>query len=349
MGPLRHQRQLDYLILHYSGKAPSRLDAPVRIALRLGIYQLRYLRRIPPHAAVSQSVEIVKRARKASAAGLVNAVLRKVDASEIAWPDRATEFSLPDWLWDRWLARFGEDAAARIGLVFLSQPEGYIRVPPGREGEAAALGAEPTDIPGCFLIGEGGPGPFRHQDIGSQSIVPLLDLQPGDHFLDLCAAPGGKTAHALETTVHAIACDRHWSRLRQMKEVLGDLVVLDGTSNLPFATDFQRILVDAPCSGTGTLGRNPEIRWRVQESDLRDLQSRQVELCIRAAERLAPGGRMVYSTCSLENEENEEVIKQVLQRVPQLHCVRDLTRIPGREPGDGFFAAVLTSEKPASH
>jgi 16S rRNA (cytosine967-C5)-methyltransferase len=349
MGALRHQRQLDYLIGHYSGRPELKLDAAVRIALRMGIYQLRYLRRIPAHAAVGESVELVKRARKASAAGFVNAVLRKVDGAEVAWPGKATECSLPDWLWERWKARYGEELAAGIGRAFLREPEGYIRVPPGREAEAAELGAEATEVAGCYVMGKGGAGPFRQQDIGSQSIVPLLELRAGDRFLDLCSAPGGKTAQALEAGVRAVACDRHWSRLKEMKELGCALVVLDGAAGLPFGVKFERILVDAPCSGTGTLGRNPEIRWRVQETDLADLHRRQVELCLRAAERLEPEGRMVYSTCSLETEENEEVIKEVLERGAGLECVGQMSRVPGREAGDGFFAAVLTSRKPASH
>jgi 16S rRNA (cytosine967-C5)-methyltransferase len=177
------------------------------------------------------------------------------------------------------------------------------------------------------------------QDIGSQSIVPLLELQAGLRFLDICAAPGNKTAQALEEGVRTVACDVHFHRLVQMKNLNVPLAVLDGTRPLPFGARFDRILVDAPCSGTGTLGRNPEIKWRLKPEDLADLHGRQVALVRNALEMLAPGGRLVYSTCSLEAEENEEVIAAAApERVK-----RTMARIPGRDEGDGFFAAVIES------
>ena len=236
-GCLRYQAQLDYLIARRVPRSP---DPEVRIALRMGIYQLRYLDRIPPHAAVGESVELVKRAHKATAAGLVNAILRKTDRQPVPWPDRATDLSMPAWLLERWDRQFGRKTANQIAAAFLEPAQTYM----------ASTG--------------------RIQDIGAQSIVPILDLHPGQTFLDLCAAPGNKTAQALECGVRAIACDIHLHRLKQMRDLNCSLVVLDGTRPLPFRGKFDRILVDAPCSGTGTLGRNPEIKWRLQPSDLAD-------------------------------------------------------------------------------
>jgi len=179
--------------------------------------------------------------------------------------------------------------------------------------------------------GLGGP---RLQDIGSQAIVPLLRLEPGQWFLDLCAAPGNKTAQALEAGVRAVACDLYPRRLAQLKALGIPRVALDGTRPLPFARLFDRILVDAPCSGTGTLGRNPEIKWRLRPEDLDDLSRRQGALLANARAALAPGGVLAYSTCSLEPEENEGVAASV---PPEL-VVETMRRIPGREPGDGFYA-----------
>ena len=187
-------------------------------------------------------------------------------------------------------------------------------------------------------------GGSRFQDIGSQAIVPLLRLEPGERFLDLCAAPGNKTAQALESGVRAVACDLRLRRLAQLKRLEAHLVVLDGTRPLPFARRFDRILVDAPCSGTGTLGRNPEIKWRLRPDDLDDLRRRQGALLANARAALAPGGLLVYSTCSLEPEENEGVVAAV---PPEL-VVETMRRIPGRDAGDGFYAAVIKSEKPAN-
>jgi 16S rRNA (cytosine967-C5)-methyltransferase len=302
-GALRYRAQLDFLIEHYAGRR-QKLDAEVRIALRMGIYQLRYLERIPPHAAVTDAVDLVKRARKRSAAGFVNAILRQVDRDPVSWPSREVEFSCPEWLLARWEAHYGAEGAAAIARAALREPEKYTRG-------------------------------TRMQDVGAQSVVPLLALAPGQWFLDLCAAPGNKTAQALESGVHAIACDLHYHRLAQMKNLTANLVVLDGTRPLPFARRFERILVDAPCSGTGTLGRNPEIKWRLTPGDLADLARRQMALLTGAREALAPGGLLVYSTCSLEPEENEAVVAGL--------AASSMQRIPGRDPGDGFYAAVIKS------
>jgi 16S rRNA (cytosine967-C5)-methyltransferase len=178
---------------------------------------------------------------------------------------------------------------------------------------------------------------YRVQDIGSQSIVPLLDLHPGQTYLDLCAAPGNKTAQALESGIDAVACDIHHHRLRSLQSLPAKLVVVDAASPLPFVRRFDRILLDAPCSGTGTLARNPEIKWRLRFSDISALHDLQSALLARALEALAPGGRLVYSTCSLEQEENEQVIAPY-------RAARTLHRLPGRDPGDGFFAAVIESD-----
>ncbi len=337
-GVLRYQAQLDFLIEHYSGRGIRKLDFEVLLALRLGVYQLRYLDRVPPHAAVSQSVELVKSMGFRSAAGFANAVLRKVGREPVAWPDRAVELSHPEWLLARWDRQFGPEVTPRIARANLLPPETYIRIPAGR-AVPAGMEVEPKDVPGCYRLAAGEADGFRIQDIGSQSIVPLLDLAPGQRFLDLCAAPGNKTAQALESGVRAVACDFHAKRVEMLKRLGVDVVHLDGTRPLPFDRTFDRILLDAPCSGTGTLARNPEIKWRLLPSDIQELHGRQVVLLRNALQALAPRGVLVYSTCSLEREENEGVI-EALGGVQPAHTMR---RIPGVQPGDGFFAAVIRS------
>ncbi len=348
-GCLRFQAQLDFLLEHYSKRATGQLEPELRVALRMGIFQLRYLDRIPPHAAVHEMVELVKRGKRA-AAGLTNAVLRKVDREPLRWPGKSIELSCPRWLLRKWTARYGAAEAEGIARSALQEPEHYIRLAPGSLPPAEdGLKLEPTSVPGCYRLAEGAAHDLRRnglrfQDIGSQAIVPLLELEQGLSYLDLCAAPGNKTRQALETPLRAVACDSNEKRLRQIPDIC-PRVVLDATKPLPFRVHFQRILVDAPCSGTGTLARNPEIKWRVQSKNLLMHQSRQRLILQNALNNLAPGGLLLYATCSLETEENEEVTHWAAESSQHIRLVEETWRLPGRDPGDGFYAAVLRSER----
>ncbi len=351
-GTLRYQAQLDHLIFLYSGRTAASLDGQLALLLRTAIFQLRYLQRIPPHAAVHETVELVKRVKRA-AAGLTNAVLRKVNRDPVAWPDRATELSCPEWLLTRWAEHFGAPSAEAIARAFLQEPARYVRVRAGTAPPAGFALTE-TSVPGCFQIEQASEraadaqtAPLRLHDIGSQAVLAALDLQPGHTYLDLCAAPGNKTVQALETPLKfAVACDISYPRLQTMEPVC-PRVVLNGTDALPFSRCFDRIFIDAPCSGTGTIGRNPEIKWRVQRSELASFAKRQVELVKRALPLLAPGGKLLYATCSLEREENEEVVHAVMTQPPvlpgssRMRFLNESWRLPGRDPGDGFYGAVF--------
>jgi len=339
-GVLRYQAQLDFLIALYAGRDIRNFDPPVLIALRSGIFQLRYLDRIPVHAAVHETVELTK-AHKRAAVGLVNAVLRKVNRDPIAWPSAEIEFSCPGWLLDRWIDHFGRQQAQDIARAALVEPAHYLRIPTGSLAPEDAV-LEPTPVSGCYRALSSLPPSVRLHDIGAQTIIPLLDLAPGHRHLDLCAAPGNKTLQALETPLAtAVACDVSFRRLRDVPAVC-PRVVLDAACALPFGVQFDRILVDAPCSGTGTLARNPEIKWRLSPEDIQRHKKGQLLIARRAVSQLAPGGKLVYATCSLEREENEEVVRELLAHEPAVRCEREVWRIPGREEGDGFYAAVLT-------
>ena len=335
-GALRHLSQLDFLIGHFGKRDPLKLDPKVRRALRIGIYQLRYMDRIPAHAAVGESVELVKNAGVPQASGLVNAVLRRVTRAPVDWHHRDIALSTPLWLLEEWDRQFGRETSDRIAAAFLERPETFVRNPPPDSG----LDLEPTDVPGAYRVTSGDARGLWIQDVGSQAIVPLLHLQPGQSLLDVCAAPGNKTAQALEAGVRAIACDLHLHRLRQMDGC--ERVAVDATESLPFRGTFDRILVDAPCSGTGTLGRNPEIKWRIQPEDLRNLHGRQTRILRNSLQLLGVGGRLVYSTCSLERRENEEVVDRVRKPLADhFRIVENMRRVPGIQAGDGFYAAVF--------
>ncbi len=300
-GVLRHQNQLDFLAQHFSGRKILTVDEPTAILLRMGIYQMRYLSKIPSHAAVMEAVELAKRGNKRAAAGLVNAVLRKVHRKPLKFPTPHIELALPEWLYEKWLAQFGAEQTSNIAKAFLKAPE-------------------------------------KGMDPGAKAVVPYLDLKPEQTFLDLCAAPGNKTRIALKTDwLKAVACDRSFKRLLPLQSIGIPLVHLDATQPLPFRRPFDRILADAPCSGTGTLGRNPEIKWRLEPEEFARHQQRQIEIIRQATSALAPGGVLVYATCSLEKEENEEVIRAACGDVP----VETHRRTPGTDPGDGFFIAII--------
>jgi 16S rRNA (cytosine967-C5)-methyltransferase len=304
-GVLRRRAQLDWLICQASARPLEKLDPAVLRALRMGAFQLRFLGRVPRHAAVDESVELVKQCGKPQAAGFVNAVLRRLPPLPERWPGEALEFSMPAWLLEKWKRTLGEEDARLAARAALEEP-----APAMREG--------------------------RMMDEGAQSIVPLLELHPGERFLDVCAAPGNKTLQALESRVNAVACDASLARLRAF---MADCprVQADAARGLPFGPVFDKILVDAPCSGTGTLGRNPEIRWRVTPEELARQSRRQQAILREALRCLKPGGRLVYSTCSLEPEENGQVVEQAAAG----RVRRTMLRVPGRGPGDGFFAAVI--------
>jgi len=328
-GVLRRRGELDGVIRRYSKVPLDRLDPEVWIALEMAFYQIRFLDRVPSHAAVNDAVELARRAGTASAAAFVNAVLRQSLRKPVEVPET---LSTPAWLLDRWTRQYGQETALGIARASLKVPERYIRV-----GNATPPpGSEPTDVRGCYRLPSGDAGPFRFQDISAQAVIPFLRLEPDQTFLDLCASPGNKTAQALETRVRAVACDLHPSRARMLRELGIPVVVLDARNPLPFSRKFDRILLDAPCSGTGTLARNPEIKWKLEPEDFADLQQRQMAILRNALAQLADDGLLVYSTCSLEREENEDVVAASGAQV-----LETMQRIPGQDAGDGFFAAAL--------
>lgn len=380
MGVLRWRRLLDFLLERQLKKPVERLDLAVVLALRMGLYQLRFLEKIPAPAAVNESVELVKHARKSSAASLVNAVLRRMvdearsPAEQLLPPDLplaerlGISHSHPSWMVARWLSRLDESGAvalleannqaprlacavhdpARREEIIRALEKSGLRIEPGRllKTAFAASGGSPARTE-AFRTGN-----ISIQDEASQAVPLLLGVQPGDRVLDLCAAPGGKTptlARAAGSTGMVIAADRHAHRLRAMRaqfERLGlagvHLIELDAAQPLPFRTQFDRILVDAPCSGTGTLARHPEIRWRLRPEQLGEFHALQSRMLRAALAHLAPGGRLVYSTCSIEPEENEDVIAEALQAEPSIR------RVPASEAAQALAPHLAPAVDAAS-
>lgn len=402
MGVLRWRSLLDSDIASTSAQPLAKLDLEIVTALRLALYQLRWLR-IPARAAIHQSVELVKRARKRSAAPFVNAVLRKLSAVNSNTSSPALDSSSPEalaitnahplWLVERWIHAYDLNTAAHICRHDQSIPATAIRL---RNLEEQCkiedqLRAEGIDLVSGSLLSSARrvvhgnitktrafhDGLCIVQDEASQLVACLVGH--GTRILDCCAAPGGKTAAIADANPQAsvVAVDLHPHRARLLQR----LVKIDGQEsacknvsilaadarNLAFAARFDRVLADVPCSGTGTLSRNPEIKWRLVREDFADLQARQIAILRSAMAYVSEGGRMIYSTCSLEGEENENVVARVLQENRSFRVIdcrielerlkqegkliwtdlRSLTHgpylrtIPGIHPCDGFFAAIL--------
>lgn len=407
LGVLRKQSWLDRALEHFANRRLKGVDVPVKLALRLGLYQLRFLSRVPPSAAVNESVSLVRAARLQSAAGFANAVLRRATrepdydpVASVTDPSEklAIETSHPAWLIERWVNAFGfeeatnlarannepapvayrltarastqanesrriiqrlEDAGVRVTRSEIAPDAWRVlkgeRVEPLPHGSGPALSARTPAV----LRELAREGMIYVQDEASQLVAHLLAARSRYRVLDVCAAPGSKTTHigALAPGAMIVAGDRRDHRLHTLRELAAaqgidsiNLVVHDAEIGLPFAdASFDRVLVDAPCSGTGTLRRNPEIRWRISPADIAELSSKQSRILRNAARLVKPGGTLLYSTCSLERDENEAVAESFIKEHSAFtefrpgaanHLLTESGAIrtwPHRHKVDGFF------------
>jgi 16S rRNA (cytosine967-C5)-methyltransferase len=394
-GTLRWQNELDFLISRFAERPLEKMDADVLHILRLGAYQILHLDRVPAAAAVNDAVALTRRVKKSSAAGLVNAVLRKLSRTEreaLPLPGRDAApldfleiaLSHPRWLASRWLERFGLEGA-EIWERFNNTPAPLtLRVNPLKTNAArltedlAAHGVGLTPAryaPDGLIVTAGNPlrtplahtGQFFVQDEASQLVALLAMPRPGDLILDACASPGGKTTAIAAAAPDAsiVAADVRDARMQLLRET----VASSGAANvrliqsnleypLPFRETFDAVFVDAPCSGLGTLRRDPDIRWRRREDDLRRFRASQITMLQNAAAVVKPGGRVIYSTCSSEPEENDDVVEEFLataanrferldrrEMVPALGPVLDdagfFRTSPIAHGLEAFFGAVL--------
>ena len=389
LGALRWQLTLDELIAHFSNRKLESLDRGVLIALRLGLYQLRFLTRVPVSAAVDESVKLVQVARLSSARAFVNAVLRRAarepdynPAANVSNPVArlAIETSHPLWLIQRWIESFGFDEAKALAHANNEPPVTSFRVVRHRareedvlaklksdsveyEASSVASGGWKTSRGSRVLRELAANGEIYFQDEASQLVAKLVDPPAGAYVLDLCAAPGGKTTLLADRFDNAlvVATDSSAKRLAIVQQSVERqaltrvaLMQLDAAQPLPFISNtFDRILIDAPCSGTGTLRHNPEIRWRVRAEDIKRLASQQLEFLLNASKVLKVEGQLVYSTCSVEKEENESVVAKFLEvntdfrqlelkhESVQSSLTGALRTWPHRDGSDGFFVAAF--------
>lgn len=374
LGVLRRQIYLDKLADAFTkGKT---LDVAVRIAIRMGLYQIRYLDKVPDHAAINESVMLVQRSKKTSAKGFVNAILRRAtrETVEIKFEDEfdriSVETSHPRWLIERWSNEFGIAEAETIARANNDIPTSAFRV---IKNAGAANWKRSEHVAGAFLTDRINPdlreleaaGEIYFQDEASQMAAWAVTVPKNGMFLDVCASPGGKTglisvryATELKLTVAGDISSRRVDFLRTNCHRQGvehiNIVQYDAESPLPFADHtFDTVFVDAPCSGTGTIRHNPEIRYFLERTDIENFADKQLRILNQASKTVKADGLLIYSTCSIEAKENEGVIERFLANnhnfaivspeVPERFVTENgfARTWPHRDQMDGFFIASL--------
>ena len=380
-GSLRWQATLDYILAGVATRPWNQIPSGAKILLRISLYQLWQMDRIPDHAVVNDAVELAKNELGRGISRYINAVLRRL-ARERPWENQ-NEFlraappwiraSLPKWLWQRWVGRYGVSNAMDYALSLNVPPRPAIRLDSGKQ-ETAFPAATPSDlVPDAWIVTSSGAelarsdfGHFDYQDEASQLIPHLLGSIQGWRVWDVCAAPGGKYAilrRKCGPEGKVIASDLRWERIRLLVKSIKDyraedfyIVQADVTRPAPFRCCFNAVLADVPCSGLGTLRRNPEIKWRFRPPRLVSLQATQKRILDSVCESVCVGGYLLYSTCSTEPEENEQVVEYFLQTHPSFSLQRPeyppgieawvgpdrmVRTFPSSRPWDGFFAALL--------
>ncbi|MGI6119565.1 MAG: 16S rRNA (cytosine(967)-C(5))-methyltransferase RsmB [Desulfosporosinus sp.] len=377
-GTLKHRLTLDYALRIHLRKPMSSLPHEIRAILRIGAFQLLYMNKVPPAVAVNESVELAKQFSKFT--GLVNGVLRNVmnKGWSFTWPDEkrniarylSVRYSHPEWMIQRWLKRWGREETEalcrannepaqtwiRTNTLKISPEELMVRLT--QEGIQVALG---TRIPESLRIHHFGSldqlqsfreGLFTVQDESSQLVAHVVDPIPGQCILDTCSAPGGKTTHLAQLMRNKgkiLAFDVHEQKLKLIAQLahrlgikiihsqFGDARELQGVK----ISSYQRVLVDAPCSGLGVLRRRADLRWQKDEQDIKDFPILQLAILERAASCVAVGGNLIYSTCTIEPEENFELIKTFRLRHPEFEAVNLTDSLPFtlKEPGDNKQAS----------
>jgi 16S rRNA (cytosine967-C5)-methyltransferase len=393
-GAIRWQAASDHLVRQFSSRPPGKLDREVLAILRLSIFQLLHLDRVPASAVVDDAVELTRKAGKRSAAGFVNALLRRVsrERARLPLPEApplellAVTLSHPRWLAERWLERHGAADAERWARFNNTPAPLTLRVNPlvttpdalARDLADAGVDTEPARLAEhALIVTAGNPlltplagtGAFVVQDEASQLVGMFAGARPGERILDACASPGGKTtqmAGAMRDAGIIVAADVRGRRLDLLTRAVAlsgarsiRVVQADARGTAPYRARFDAVLVDAPCSGLGTIRRDPDVRWRREPADLAVLADAQRAMLDRLAEVVAPGGRLIYSTCSSEPEENEQVVAAFLASHPEFRPTRPaaftaraelaalldadgaLKTLPFRDGLEAFYAASL--------
>ena len=374
-GTVQRARTLDHVV-ECLARPPQLLDAPTRTALRLGLFQLLFLDGVAEYAAVTESVELARAARSGGH-GLVNAVLRRATREgralmealpEATAHEAALRHSLPDWIAALWWEAYGADTARAL-MVAANEPAEHalrantlvgdrealaLRLPvashpaPDHELPEGLVVDGPFDAHGSPLWAQ---GLFMPQSRGAMLVAALLAPRPGERVLDLCAAPGGKTTHLaalMDGEGEVLAVERHAGRARALERTAARLraappvrVHVADAAQADLGVDYDRVLVDPPCSGLGTLRHRPDVRWRASPEGARGLVARQTAILSAGAAALRAGGTLAYAVCTLNPAEGDGPVEALIARRPELEVVQRRTVWPHRDATDGFSIALL--------
>ncbi len=383
-GVIERKLTLDYQIGLYTSKPLKKMKADVLTVLRLGAYQLLFMDKVPSSAAVNESVNLTKKNRLSYASGLVNAVLRKIDKNGLKLPSEknyseflSVKYSCPQWLINKWLKEYGKENTVGILGHSIGAPSNYIRVNNTLTTDKELISlldkegvtAKETEVDGCLEIILSGKaveslnsfknGLFHVQDKSCQLCVKALKAKKGDRVFDLCAAPGGKTytvAEIMGDKGEVLSFDIHEHRVRLIKEgadrlKLNSVTALTGDATV-YCKDIgtaDAVLCDVPCSGFGIIGKKPEIKYK-NPDEVKQLPDLQLEILQNAAKYVKPGGRLVYSTCTLSKGENEKVCKRFIESnidftavlpLENIYSESYITLLPHTHNSDGFFIACF--------
>lgn len=376
-GTLRWRLSLDHLLSQFSAIPWNEVDAGVQMLLRMSLFQMWRMDRLPDHAVVSDAVDLARQACAARGVpGFVNGMLRNLGRRR-PWLDKDFEqgiprwiqVSLPQWIWDRWTGRFGENVAYAYAVSLNQAPECWVWQKAGAEKKSGALSSAMASdlVPGAWRLSESAEDrSLWVQDEASQLIPHLLGDIRGRRVWDACAAPGGKSAILAGMTGNsgmAVSSDLRPRRVRRMARMLQaqirtspNLLAADASRPAPFRALFDAVLADVACSGLGTLRRNPEIKWRMRRERLSELGKTQAETLVAVSRSVRVGGLLLYCTCSTEPEENEQVVDTFLTSQAGFRVIPPseppgignwldargfLSTFPSTRLWDGFFAALM--------
>lgn len=378
-GTLERMIELDYIIDQFSKVKVSKMKPVIRTILRSAVYQLKYMDSVPASAACNEAVKLAAKRGFGSLRGFVNGVLRNIsrNLSDISYPSEedmlysfSVRYSVPEWILEQWLAEYGKETVRAMAEEFLKEKPVTVRFHPDRISkeelmrklkEEGVSVKEDAELPYALHLSgldylmkleSFQKGYFQVQDVSSMQVAQWAAPEEGSYIIDVCAAPGGKAIHLAEMlrgTGHVEARDLTEYKIGMIREN----ILRSGMTNIEAVQMDARlrdeasvgkadiVIADLPCSGLGVLGRKPDLKYKMTQDTQRELVKLQREILSVSAEYVKQGGKLIYSTCTIHKEENEDNAAWFARQFPEFHLQRERQTLPGRDSGDGFYIAMF--------